>query len=145
MRKWEVRKMVCAQVGRAQKNCAQKIVRKKIVRKWVQIHFIYRLTFSRAWVLEKKFRLSLTWIILKHSRLKFLKMVQFFHMRKNLQILSSSLSNYWSEWFFIPDFDAVCFDYECRLACLSLNILFLSCLFKVSLFTFLHEIFECGL
>ena len=29
MRKWEVRKMVCAQVGRAQKNCAQKIVRKK--------------------------------------------------------------------------------------------------------------------
>ena len=32
MRKWEVRKMVCAQVGRAQKN-----VRKKIVRKWVQI------------------------------------------------------------------------------------------------------------
>ena len=31
-------KMVCAQLGRAQKICAQKIVRKKFVRKWVQIN-----------------------------------------------------------------------------------------------------------
>ena len=29
-------KMVCAQLGRAQKICAQKFVRKKFVRKWVQ-------------------------------------------------------------------------------------------------------------